>query len=300
MKNENRKNSEIPTLFLHQGGISDVEIESLHGCFRFLEANPKYLLPHQLTFYSIVIFIKNCGKHYIDFNEYTYKPGTIFLIAENQIHKYIVDYLSDGYVISFTADFFNNSETDISILNQYSLFNLNFSPVVELSENEQKLIYPILKLFREDHLFYIENNPVLRKEILYTMLKLILLKIEVIKRKQTETITNKQYFNEYYLLKITIEKNFLIHRRIDFYSNLLCLSEKKINSISKLFSGKTVKQLIDQRIILEIKRLLVNTSLSVKEVAFKTGFDDIPNFVNFFKKHTGSNTSEFRDNLNKS
>jgi len=76
-------------------------------------------------------------------------------------------------------------------------------------------------------------------------------------------------------LKIIIEKNFLIHRRINFYSSLLCLSEKKINSISKLFSGKTVKQLIDQRIILEIKRLLVNTNLSDKKVAFKTGFDDI-------------------------
>ncbi|MDQ7961968.1 helix-turn-helix domain-containing protein [Flavobacterium lindanitolerans] len=53
-------------------------------------------------------------------------------------------------------------------------------------------------------------------------------------------------------------------------------------------------QLIQQRISTESKRLLSNTNLSIKEIAFEFGFADHAYFSNFFKSQTRMSSSAFR------
>jgi AraC-like DNA-binding protein len=60
------------------------------------------------------------------------------------------------------------------------------------------------------------------------------------------------------------------------------------------FCGKSTKQLIDERVVVEQKRLLVHTEISVKELAERTGFDEPTNLVKFFRHHTGQTPTEFR------
>jgi AraC family transcriptional activator of pobA len=52
--------------------------------------------------------------------------------------------------------------------------------------------------------------------------------------------------------------------------------------------------MIEERVMLEAKRLLSYSSLSVKEVSMLLGFDDPAYFFRFFKKNTLSTPSEFR------
>ena len=59
-------------------------------------------------------------------------------------------------------------------------------------------------------------------------------------------------------------------------------------------TGKSTKQVIDERVILEHKRLLAHTELSVKELAARTGFPEPTNLVKFFRHHTGMTPLAFR------
>ncbi len=54
------------------------------------------------------------------------------------------------------------------------------------------------------------------------------------------------------------------------------------------------KLYIDQFLVLEIKRFLMNTALSIKEIAYRTGFEAPTNFVKFFKKFEGITPAAFR------
>ena len=56
----------------------------------------------------------------------------------------------------------------------------------------------------------------------------------------------------------------------------------------------TPLQMIDNRIILESKRMLKYTGLRVTEIAYQLGFNDPSYFVKFFKKQTGCLPLEFR------
>jgi AraC-like DNA-binding protein len=284
----------ISKLKIHERGLFEVEIASLHGVYDYISKHAELLMPHQISFFSIIIYTKNSGKHSIDFKEYDYQEGTVICIAENRVHKFHIDYHSDGYVISFASEFFNKSENDIKLLNQVLHFELFDNPVFTLTDSDKEFIFGFLKEFRNAFFKYESNKTQVYHELLYTMLKFLLFKIVSLNQKTIENYSGKKHHIEFCTLKQVIEQNFNKHLQAAQYADLLSISLKRLNSISEIFSGKSVKKLIDERLILEIQRLLSNSDLSVKEIAFKTGFDEIPNFVNYFKKHCKCSPSDFR------
>jgi AraC-like DNA-binding protein len=75
---------------------------------------------------------------------------------------------------------------------------------------------------------------------------------------------------------------------------MMSVSEKKLNKATNQVLGKSPKEIIDERVVLEAKRLLVHTSKSIKEVGFELGFDEPTNFIKYFKKHVGRTPIEFK------
>jgi AraC-like DNA-binding protein len=65
--------------------------------------------------------------------------------------------------------------------------------------------------------------------------------------------------------------------------------------VVKSLSGKTAKDFIQSRIIIEAKRMLYFTELSLKEIGYQLGFSEPANFSAFFKKSTGKSPSLFRN-----
>ena len=79
------------------------------------------------------------------------------------------------------------------------------------------------------------------------------------------------------------------------YAEMMLISTKLLNQVVKAFTLNTVKTFIDDYIILEAKRSISISDLSLKEIAFSLGFDEATNFTKFFKKKVGISPKEFRD-----
>ncbi len=88
-----------------------------------------------------------------------------------------------------------------------------------------------------------------------------------------------------------LEKN----KNTTYYVNLLGINEKILSKEVKALTGKTPKVYIDSRTILEAKRLLSYSSLSIKEIGYNLGFDEPTNFNKFFRKHTAQTPAQFRN-----
>jgi len=78
------------------------------------------------------------------------------------------------------------------------------------------------------------------------------------------------------------------------FAIMLSTTEAKLNEQSKLFTGRTTQSVIYGLIASEAKRLLAYQNLSVKEVAYKLGFNDPFYFSNFFKKHTSVSPKSYQ------
>jgi AraC-like DNA-binding protein len=83
------------------------------------------------------------------------------------------------------------------------------------------------------------------------------------------------------------------------FAEKLNLHPNYLNAVIKSKTGRTVNDWISERTLSVAKSLLMNTSYSSKEIAYKMGFSEPTHFNRFFKKHTQLSSSTFRK-LNKS
>lgn len=92
-----------------------------------------------------------------------------------------------------------------------------------------------------------------------------------------------------------LEDDFYSHRQVELYAKSLSISTSYLNVLSKKEFGIPVKSMIDQKTILEAKRLLLEENLSIKEVGTLLGFRDMAHFSKFIKSGAGFSPQEFRE-----
>ena len=96
-----------------------------------------------------------------------------------------------------------------------------------------------------------------------------------------------------------VEENYSTEHYPKFYADKLAITANYLNFVCRTFAGKKAGEIIRNRIILEAKRLLINSELSISQISFQLGFEDNSYFTKFFKTHARISPSEFRQHLNK-
>lgn len=94
--------------------------------------------------------------------------------------------------------------------------------------------------------------------------------------------------------KKQIESDYTCHYKVKYYSDRLGLTEPRLNRICQRYADKTAHEMLQARLLLEAKRLLIYSSSSATEIAFKLGFRDPAYFNRFFKRNLGISPIKFR------
>ncbi len=94
-----------------------------------------------------------------------------------------------------------------------------------------------------------------------------------------------------------VEIHFKTNHEVQFYAEKLFKSPKTLTNQFKKAGINPPLKIINQRRVLEARRMLYYTALSVKEIADELGFEDAANFTRFFKNNTGTSPSELRNTL---
>lgn len=244
--------------------------------------------PHKHDFYLTVLFTKGSGTHEIDFNTYDIKPGSVFMMLPGQMHNWKFAKATDGYVFFHSKDFYNSGFTKANV-DSYPFFqSLHNSPIINLDNQSVKKLQTLFKELVLEH----EQKAYLKFEKIHVLVNLIYIELS------RHYIPSIQIHNESYLTKIRklenlIDENFKTKKYPNEYANLMNLSEKHLNRMSKECLNKTTTELIAERIILEAKRLLIHSKQSVSEIAYELGYEDNSYFSRFFKKHVGQTAIHF-------
>jgi AraC-like DNA-binding protein len=146
--------------------------------------------------------------------------------------------------------------------------------------------------------YYIADN-FAKEEILRLLLKLLLLKAERKRHALIPPAKNSEWLLQFGIFNDQLENHITETRNANAYADIMGISYKHLNEICKSISGVTAKDFIDNYLILEIQRQLAISDTSVKELAYKMGFDEPTNFFKYFKKHTNHSPLQFKKNLKK-
>ncbi len=203
-----------------------------------------------------------------------------------------------GYSIRFADDFLADDFLNDSWNYKATLFN-NFSlnyPLAVPFDAAVEFDNVISLLLIE----YENEGQFSRDNILRYLLQYLLTKIENVRRVsltyQQDRVTPADY--ELYQTFVTdLEARFQTEHHVNTYADRLTLTSRQLSDITKRIVGKTAKQIIVDRLMLEAKRYLQFTPLSVKEIAFALGYESPFYFSQAFKNATGLSPSAYKEQL---
>lgn len=95
-----------------------------------------------------------------------------------------------------------------------------------------------------------------------------------------------------------IQKNYNKKISLDEISELVNMSPVSFNRFIKKRTGKTFVAYVNNTRISQASKMLLETDLSISEISFKCGFNNIANFNRIFKKEKNNTPSEFRTEYN--
>ncbi len=276
-----------------QNPYAEFDIVKLGELFKRTTLDHSPFDHHLIEFYAIIIIEDGAGEHTIDFVDYSYQKGAILTIRKDQIHKFIKNDAVKGRLLLFTDNFLLAYLEELEVLKSLQLFNeLLGVPKIQLSEEElSELLSLIQRLDKE----YFQINDDYSLGIIRSELHILIAKLYRIKSDKNQIIHNRKYLKEFIAFQNLVEQHAKKHSKVKDYAKMLGVSTKTLNTYTKEIVNKSAKELIDDIYTKQIKRLLINTEWSIKEIAYTSGFEETTNFYKYFKRQTQLTPEQFRE-----
>jgi AraC-like DNA-binding protein len=200
--------------------------------------------------------------------------------------------------VIFNREFYCIRDHDAEVSCQgFLFFGSSLPPVVTLSEKDVTGFEAMFYILKEEF----ETKDHIQGEMLRSLLKRLLIKsTRLIKiEKSEEEIPKPQYdlVRQYHLL---VEQNFREKHQVADYAEMLFKSPKTLSNLFKKSGDKSPLKIINERIVLEAKRLLFYSNKTVEEIGYEVGFSEPAHFSKFFKNQLGSPPATYKKNFKES
>lgn len=193
-----------------------------------------------------------------------------------------------GYLLKFKRSYLEEDDKEYA-LDIFQLFN------DEGQQSSLILDTEVAGRLQRTHTMMLEEcrNPLGTYLILKALLKVYLLNLVRVRQKAflLQDVNQKRVY-EFIML---LNEHYLQERKAGFYASQLGITEKRLNQILIEKMHKTVTQQLHMRLILEAKRLIIASNLTIKEIAWQLNFEDRGYFTRFFKKQTGMTPEAFKE-----
>ena len=156
---------------------------------------------------------------------------------------------------------------------------------------QEPLLQKIEAIFR-DLLREYESEQIMKFDKICSLLNVLYISLSQLYPLQKNKVSRNNQ-KQLQALEEFIDKNYKNMKSAAQYAELMKMGPKNLNRIVKLNLDKTTSELIDDRIVLEAKRMLTHSDLTISQIAFDLGYMDNPYFFRVFKKKVGETPNEF-------
>ncbi len=230
----------------------------------------------------------------IDFRQFTTKTACLFFINANQYFQVDITGSKSGTMVYYNRDFYCVQIHDDEVACDGLLFNNIFEiPVVKLASPGQAVIASAVEHITEEF----TNELSSREEMIRTYLKQIIIratrswKQQHLEQARAQPSYDMEFFRNFSRL---VEIHFREKHGLADYAELLAITPKTLNKKLGRLNIKHPNDIIKERILLEAKRLLSYTSMSIKEIGYHLGYDDPAYFNRLFTQKNKCTPAAFR------
>lgn len=276
---------------LHKNDLSRLHFE-MNEAKPYCDTNVEHCFKsHRHSFYQIIWF-KSAGRHYVDYQAYEHPENTLFFINKNQVHRFCTDSKNEGILFHFDDVFISSYDKKVENRFLYSLFSGVGDIHIGLNLSDKARVASLSDILQQE---LAEKKKDFQLEIflIFHALLLFLERTKVGSEVESKHVTDP-LFHIAVQFKIEVNAHLPIFKPLDYYYDVLNVTSKKLASASKKYLKDTPNNIIHKEKLLEAKRLLLNSSLTIQEVAYSLGYDQSTYFTKVFKSFFNMTPKEFK------
>ena len=241
--------------------------------------------PQRHEYHEIIWLSHGTAVHFLDGERRELPTNTLVSIPKGSIHNLCPSPDCRISRIRFRQEFL---KSDVTLI----FAKRNGSSVIQTTGEQAAIIESYLVILSYE---YAKNDPFSRNQLQY-LLAAFILKIDEL--RQLLPVVTPKSFTQYQFVwnrfNNFLEEKFKTEHRVSYYCSMIGLSRRKLGEIAIFYSGKYVCELINERLIIEARRMILSSDLSIKEIAYELGVDDQSYFSKVFKKLTGLTPIDFK------
>lgn len=242
--------------------------------------------PHCHPHHQVILILRGSGTHLVDGVETRILGPWVMLVAKGKKHLYMPDAHDEGWMIDFGEEFLDQDAS-------WVFSDFLASPNLPLPGDAlcrqmgtlARLMWTISKSGSA------EARPVLR-HLMSAFLHLLQPRIRAQATQTQAHLTGE--FKLFHAFLQELDGHYRTGKEVGFYAQRLRCTPRRLSAACRLVLGKTPQLIVIERCMLEAKRLLVHSDLSVQQIAAELGWEDQSNFTKTFRKATGETPTSFR------
>lgn len=241
-----------------------------------------------------LFWLRGPATHFNDFERYEIerdRPMFVF-VSPGQLHRWEGTDAIVGTLISFTSAFIDGSEPSPGVLVDCGyVYRREFPPVLAADAEFVEEVEPVLKRCEKEF----DQRREGWLSVLRATLRLLLASACRAHRRSgmphRPMSRSRTLFRKFQML---VEEQFRTQSSVAGYAETLSVTPGHLSDVVRELTGGTAGEVIRNRILLEARRLLFHSELTVSEIAYHLGFEDPSYFAKAFRKATGESPASFR------
>jgi AraC-like DNA-binding protein len=244
--------------------------------------------PRRLPYHLLALTTAGHGTVEIDFALQRCRPGTLLWIRPGQAVRFGIEPGLDASLVSWDRELLSAADVtgvpvdDLPGPNRWQL----------AGEDEDAVISEVAQLGVDctRHRSGAVAAALLRHQLAVLLLRIALLGTGDSRRAASTSAESRTFAR----FRRDLEDGHPHSRRVEDYAARLGCSVRTLTRACLAVTGRTAKQVVDDRVSLEAQRLLACTELSVAEIGRRLGFGEPTNFGRFFHREAGLSPGAFR------
>lgn len=248
----------------------------------------------RLEFYGFLLVTKGSCEHEVDFERLACRAGSLVHVRPGQVQRWGLRAGVDGFLLIFEPTFLSATRRrgarDAEAFDELGFDEAAWPTRVQLAPRDASAAVEWMHLL-ERILVEADGSPTLRALARHVLLATL---VDVARRLPFSFEVPKVPRERARRLREDVERSFRVTRNVGDYAARWGVSTRTLDRLSRGAFGVSLKEAIDARVVLEARRLLAHTALSVAAIGESLGFSEATNFGKFFEARTGERPGAFR------
>lgn len=243
--------------------------------------------PRRPEFHELIAVRSGTLRCSLDFTEHELRPGSWLWARPGQVHRYTSELGgAEGRVVLFLPGFLGGPTAEFAAVDRGA-----WQSTATPSGAESATLDEVLDLLAREHARWGERPSEAQVEVLRHLLAVLVLRLADVHGAAERSTTGGEAFARF---QAAVERDFTRSHRVEDYADRLGYSVRTLTRATRAAVGRGAKQYIEERVLLEAKRLLAHTDLPSAAIGQRLGFPGATVFTKFFRQHSGQTPTEFR------